>query len=572
MRIAVVQFNPVVGSIQTNAEQMISQALAHREQGAQVVIFPELALCGYPPLDRLETQGFVDQCALGAKRIAQQTRGVGVIFGLPLRNPQPTGKPLFNGACLTFDGAVQQYWAKTLLPDYDVFDEGRYFAPAPVNFNRLWHWGNVRIAVSICEDLWNDAQGNVYERNPLADETFEQADWVLNLAASPFHLGKDALRHSVLSQVCSRLGKPLLYVNTCGAQAELIFDGSSACFDAAGRCVAALPAFEEIGAQLQWDGGQWRPESAWRSGEGVVAHDVGDSTRTRFQPDDAGDSEAELELLHSALLYGIKDFFGKQNLSRAVIGLSGGIDSALVTLLAVQALGPDRVMALLMPSPFSSGHSVDDSVLLAGQLGIRYHTMPVTPVFMAQQASFERAFGAPMGELTLQNVQSRIRCAFLMAAANEWGGVMLNTSNKSELAVGYGTLYGDTSGALSVLGDLLKTRVYRLAHHLNRNGVLIPAQILDKVPSAELKPNQADSDDLPPYPLLDAILELYVDRKLSPSRIVARGFDEAVVHKIVRMVDFCEFKRFQSPPILRVTEKAFGRGRVMPLVARFVYD
>ena len=554
MRITVVQFNPLIGHVEANARRIIDQSIACRDRGIDLVVFPELALCGYPPLDLLESEHLVELCRQWASNIAQQTNGIAVIFGLPLKNPLSFGKSLLNGACRTGDGQVQQLWAKSLLPDYDVFDEGRYFAPAPPHYNQLWTHAGVRIAVSICEDLWHHSLSNLYERDPLDDVLYTQADWILNISASPYHMGKEALRHSVLSEVSARLRKPLLYVNTCGAQAELIFDGGSGCYDANGLKAASLPCFESMHADVDWSLGAWSPGKDWK------IHD---------HPDP--DSEHELNLLRSALVLGIRDFFSKQNLNKAVIGLSGGIDSALVTLLAAEALGSDRVTAILLPSPYSSAHSVDDSLALADRLGIQCIRIPIHSAFFAHMESLEQAFGRPLQDLTEQNLQSRIRCALLMAAANEWGAVLLNTSNKSEMSVGYGTLYGDTSGALSVLGDLLKTKVYRLARHINKSGPLIPEHIIEKAPSAELKPGQADSDDLPPYDVLDAILELYVEKGLAQDRLMILGFDEHLIQKVIRMVDACEFKRFQSPPVLRVTAKAFGRGRVMPLVGKLVF-
>jgi NAD+ synthase (glutamine-hydrolysing) len=577
MRITVVQFNPLIGHVQSNAERIIAHSIAGRQRGADVVVFPELALCGYPPFDLLESEDFAGLCMQWAGIIARETQGVEVIFGLPLKNPQAFGKALLNGACRTAGGIVQQFWAKSLLPDYDVFDEGRHFAPAPPQFNQFWLHGGLRMAVSICEDVWSQSLNNLYSYDPLEDELYVRADWVLNLSASPFEIGKDALRHSVLSQVCRRLRKPLLYVNTCGAQAELIFDGGSACYDAKGRRQASLAVFEAREADLDWSPESWLPGAGWSqklqdSTLPAASHTaLLMRTHTRFQLGDQGDSESELGELHKALVLGIRDFFSKQNISKAVVGLSGGIDSALVTVLAVEALGSDRIKAILLPSPYSSTHSVSDSEELAIRLGIHCIEMPIHSAFYAHKESLKSVFEKNLSDITEQNLQSRIRCALLMAVANEWDAVLLNTSNKSEMSVGYGTLYGDTSGALSVLGDLFKTRVYRLARYINRLSALIPINIIEKVPSAELKPNQADSDDLPPYELLDALLELYVEKKYSPDHIISMGFDQQMVRRIIKMVDACEFKRFQSPPILRVTQKSFGRGRLMPLVGKLIH-
>jgi NAD+ synthase (glutamine-hydrolysing) len=585
MRISVIQFNPLIGHVESNAQRIIAQSTACRDRGIDLVVFPELALCGYPPLDLLESENLVTTCLQWASHIARQTSGINIIFGMPLKNPESFGKSLLNGACRTADGQVQQYWAKTLLPDYDVFDEGRYFAPAPPNFNQLCSLGGVRMAVSICEDIWYESLNHLYQRDPLDDGLYAQADWILNISASPFQMGKESLRHTVLSAVSRRLNKPLLYVNTCGAQAELIFDGGSACYDLDGNKIASLPCFEANEADLTWSSGTWLAGVGWLSREeedaaavvtGGSFSDLGSSDQvqcrdTRFQAQDAGDSEHELGQLRSALVLGIRDFFSKQHLTKAVVGLSGGIDSALVTVLATEALGSDRVTAILLPSPYSSAHSVEDSLELAGRLGVQCIQIPIHAAFGAHKESLEQAFGRPLGDLTEQNLQSRIRCAMLMAAANEWGAVLLNTSNKSEMSVGYGTLYGDTSGALSVLGDLFKTRVYRLARYINRSHGLIPDHIIEKAPSAELKPGQTDSDDLPPYAMLDAILELYVEKGKDPEYLIDLGFDAHWVNRIIRMVDACEFKRFQSPPVLRVTEKAYGRGRVMPLVGKYVH-
>ncbi|MDP2187866.1 MAG: NAD+ synthase [Sphingobacteriaceae bacterium] len=547
MKIALAQINYHTGNFEYNTQQILTHVAAAKAEHADLVVFAELAITGYPARDFLEFEHFLQLSDEAIQRIAQAAEGIAVIVGAPARNLQGEGKPLFNAAYFLAEGKVQQVVAKTLLPTYDVFDEYRYFEPA--FSNKLVHFKGVKIAISICEDLWNVGHHAKYKRNPLAEIGAAAADLIVNIAASPFSVGQEAERAYVLGEAVNTYGKPLLYVNHVGAQTELVFDGASTARNAAGEIVLQLPTFETAMDYVVFEAG-------------VLAA----SAATNLAPV----ASSNIQLIHDALVLGIRDYFRKLGFKKAIIGLSGGIDSALVTVLAARALGPENVHTLLMPSRYSSDHSVNDSVALVNNLGVSYEIVSIEKVFSAYEETLRPAFAGTQPDITEENLQSRIRGMLLMAHTNKFGSILLNTSNKSELAVGYGTLYGDMCGGLSVIGDLYKTEVFALCHYINREAEVMPSNILTKPPSAELRPDQKDSDSLPDYEILDKLLFHYIEERQAPAAIRAMGYDEALVNKVMRLVNINEYKRHQTPPILRVSNKAFGMGRRLPIVARYL--
>jgi NAD+ synthase (glutamine-hydrolysing) len=478
------------------------------------------------------------------------SRGIGVLVGCPSVNPNPEGKDLFNSAYLLADGAVQDVVHKALLPTYDVFDEYRYFEPN--RHFRILEFRGYRLAVTLCEDIWNVGNQNpLYTSCPMDELIGQRPDLMINLSASPFHARQAEERQEILRHNSQLYGIPLFYANCTGAQTELIFDGGSAVLNGLGEVFAELPYFEEclrvfdVQHVLRWKGGA----------EGEPA---------RVQARD------RIALIRRALVTGIRDYFGKLGFERAILGLSGGVDSALTLALAAEALGPDKVLAVLMPSPYSSQHSVDDSLELCAHFGVPHCSIPIQTAMEAFMDQLQPHFAGRPFDLTEENLQARIRAVYLMALSNKLGYILLNTSNKSEAAVGYGTLYGDMCGGLSVIGDVYKTDVYALCRHINADGPQIPEHILTKAPSAELRPNQKDSDSLPDYADLDAVLYHYIEERLGPREIIALGYDEALVRRTLRLVNTSEYKRHQTPPILRVSSKAFGVGRRMPIVGRYL--
>ncbi|MBA4304471.1 MAG: NAD+ synthase [Sphingobacteriaceae bacterium] len=548
MKIALAQLNYHTGNFALHQEQMVQQIQEARSEGADLVVFAELAVTGYPARDFLEFEHFLQLCDGVIASLAEVATDIGVIVGAPLRNTHGQGKPLFNAAYLLYQGKVQQTVSKTLLPTYDVFDEYRYFEPAFEN--ALMEFKGVKLAVTICEDLWNVGHHARYVRNPLEEIQADKADILINIAASPFSKQQWEERLYVLGTQVARWKKPLLYVNHVGAQTELIFDGGSLALDAHGNKVLQMPFFKPDLAYVHYQGGQLTSE----------------------QPHHATtpDFNNELDAIHDALVLGIRDYFRKLGFKKAILGLSGGIDSALVTVLAARALGAENVHVLLMPSRYSSDHSVDDSLTLVTHLGISHSIISIENAFGAFEQTLSPSFEGTHPDITEENLQSRIRGMLLMAHTNKFGYILLNTSNKSELAVGYGTLYGDMCGGLSVIGDLYKTEVYALSSHINAQQEIIPNNILVKAPSAELRHNQTDQDSLPEYDLLDKLLFHYIEERKSPAELKSMGFEAAVVDKVMRLVNMNEYKRHQTPPILRISNKAFGMGRRMPIVARYL--
>ncbi|WP_257670427.1 NAD+ synthase [Parapedobacter tibetensis] len=545
MVIALAQLNYHIGNFEQNTTKIIKAIHDAKHKGADIVIFAELAIGGYPAKDLLRSKAFLDACQASIAMIASQCQGIACIIGAPIPNTSGQGKALFNAALFFADGEVRQVVRKGLIPDYDVFDEYRYFQPA--NEFGCIHYQGTKIALTICEDLWNATEPKLYRRNPMDKLREENPDVVINIAASPFSYNHLNERMGVLQAQARQAQASLLYLNQVGAHTDIIFDGRAIILSPDGRLVDMMAAFTEDLRYYELNGT-----------EITAVHDVGHLQ----QP-------LETELIHQALLLGIRDYFFKSGFKKAVVGLSGGIDSAVVAALASEALGPENVMAVLMPSKYSSDHSIKDAQDLAKNMGCPHEIIHIQPMADAFDQSLATVFENLHPDTTEENIQARIRGTLLMAMSNKLGYILLNTSNKSEAAVGYGTLYGDMAGALGVIGDVYKTQVYQLARYINRNGEIIPENTIVKPPSAELRPDQKDSDSLPEYDLLDAILFQYIECEKNAEQIIALGFAEPLVHRILKMTNTAEFKRFQSPPILRVSSKAFGVGRMMPLVARY---
>jgi NAD+ synthase (glutamine-hydrolysing) len=544
MHIGLAQINSVVGDFPGNVKRILAGYRECLDAGADLVITPELALVGYPPRDLVFKSQFVPQCLQALDYLADEIRDVPLLVGYVDHNhPARRGKPFRNAAAWLEGGQIRHRIWKTLLPTYDVFDERRYFEPGdscePVA------WQGLRIGVTLCEDIWTEdyLQRPFYERDPVAELTAKGMDLLLNLSASPFHLGKPALRRAMLGEVASHAKVPVVYCNSVGGNDQLVFDGHSLVASPSGRISAQLPGFGEACRVL-------------------------DPFAT---PTDAPEPEGnDAAQLYQALVLGLRDYVTKCGFSSVCLGLSGGIDSALTAAIAADALGAAAVHGLTMPSEYSSSGSVEDSLALARNLGIGCTVVPIGAAFEAVKAAMRPVFAGKPEDVTEENMQARIRGLFLMALSNKDNHLLLTTGNKSELAVGYCTIYGDMCGGLAVISDLPKGRVYEVARWINRHREVIPWSTLEKPPSAELRPDQKDQDTLPPYDVLDAILELYVERQLSAAEIMARGFAETTVRWIQRRVDLNEWKRHQAAPGLRVTSKAFGIGRRMPIVQRFV--
>jgi len=549
MKITLAQPNPTIGDFRGNLEKVGEILSRTRRDSPDLVVFPELSMTGYPPRDFLEMGWFldrVDRAVAEVLRISGDYPDTGIIIGAPRRTGKDTGRGLYNSALLIQDGRLLFSQHKSLLPTYDVFDEARYFDPAPsveaVPFK------DQILGISVCEDAWNDPglrpASRSYPGDPQDLLAGKGATLLINISASPFHGGKEAVRYEIFRGLALKHRVPVVFVNQVGGNDELIFDGRSMAFDAKGNLSALLPAFEED----------------------VVTVDLARPTTPPLHNHPLDETGS----LYQALVLGLRDYVRKCGFSRVVVGLSGGVDSAVVSCLAREALGRENVLGVTMPGPYSSPGSIADSRALAGNLGICLAEIPITPVYRAYRDALGDHVGMG-GEVTvpLENIQARIRGNLLMALSNKSGYLVLSTGNKSELAVGYCTLYGDMSGGLAVISDVSKTMVYQLARFINRNGILIPEAILAKPPSAELRPDQKDEDSLPPYEVLDPILHLYIDENCSPEEIAVTGFDPATVKWVVRTVDRNEYKRRQAAPGLKVTPKAFGMGRRMPIAARY---
>lgn len=549
MKIAIAQQNYHIGNFEANEAKIVAAITEAKVEKADLIIFSELAVCGYPPRDFLEFPDFIRRCHEVIEHIQEHSMGIAVVVGAPSVNPMVEGKDLFNSAYFIANGKILHVAHKALLPTYDIFDEYRYFEPAK-EFETFYYKGK-RIALTICEDIWNVGNENpLYTISPMDELIKQDPDVMINLSASPFHHHHAKERIHTLKANANRYKVPIFYTNCVGAQTELIFDGGSLVVDAAANVIDELPYFEETMRYYHLnEHNQPIPLAALGSGE---------------QPKDKTD------LLHRALLVGIKDYFGKLGFKKAILGLSGGVDSALVIALAAQALGSQNVRAVLMPSQFSSDHSIDDAVQLAQNLGCPFDIVPIQPMYESYLQNLEPLFEGKPFDVTEENIQARIRATILMALSNKFGYILLNTSNKSEAAVGYGTLYGDMCGGLSVIGDLYKTEVYDLCRYLNREHEIIPDNILTKAPSAELRPNQKDSDSLPEYHELDQVLFQYIENRQGPKELIAMGFDPKLVARTLKLVNTNEYKRHQTPPILRLSAKAFGVGRRMPIVGKYL--
>ena len=559
-RIALAQVNPTVGDLDGNAERIRSFTARAREAGASLVIFPELALCGYPPRDFLDMPEFVERCAAAAAALAREgdwSRGMAVAFGFPEKAEGAPPPGLYNAVALVEGGRLAAVGRKSLLPTYDVFDETRYFLPAGESTTAAGGPAGVRLGLSVCEDIWNDKRfwdQPRYARDPVAELVAAGAGLVVNVSASPYALGKAALRERMLGAAARSHATPVAYVNQVGGNDSLVFDGGSMLVGRDGTVLARAPQFAEALLVADLDGERAR----------VLSPDGGELPLAP-PPDAAPDAQAGE--VFEALVLGVRDYVRKCGFRSAVIGLSGGIDSALTAAIAVVALGADRVTGVAMPSRYSSDHSREDARILAERLGIAFREVPIEPMHAAGLASLGEAFGHVPGDLTEQNLQARIRGQILMALSNETGALLLSTGNKSELAVGYCTLYGDMAGGLAVIGDVPKTLVYPVSRAANRalGRDAIPERTFTKPPSAELKPGQVDQDSLPPYEVLDDILAAYVEERLPLASIVDRGHPEPLVRRVLRMVNGAEYKRRQAAPVLKVTGKAFGEGRRLPI-------
>ena len=548
MKIALAQLNFHIGNFQANSTQIIQNIEKAKKQGADLIVFSELSVCGYYPNDLLERREFIDQCIDSVNRIALHCNGIAALVGAPSINSSPNGKMLFNSAYFLKNGQVESIHSKTLLPTYDVFDEYRHFEPNR-EFN-LIEINGLKLAVTICEDLWFNqpvfstfGRENLYSLCPVEEYSKQNPDLIINLSASPFSYNQAKLRKEILLDNARKYGIPIIYVNQVGAQTELIFDGGSLFVDSFGNVVCEMSYF---------------------SADFTIIDTESLNEKHIMQPE-----ISTIAKICDALVLGISDYFAKTGFKTATLGLSGGIDSAVTLVLAQKALGADNLHVLLMPSKFSSDHSVDDAVKLACTLGIKYDIVKLHDIIEAFDKTLAPVFNGLAPDLTEENIQARVRGSLLMALSNKFGHILLNTSNKSEAAVGYGTLYGDMNGGLSVLGDVYKTTVFEIARFINLYSEIIPLNTILKPPSAELRPEQKDSDSLPEYEILDKILFNYIEMGKSPQSIVSMGFDETTVYRTVLMVNRNEYKRFQAPPILRVSSKAFGFGRKMPLVAKY---
>ena len=540
MKIALAQLNYHVGNFEANTSKIIAAIQKAEQENADLIVFSELAICGYPPRDFLEFEEFIEECGKCIDSIAQLCTTIAAIVGSPSKNNNQRGKKLYNAAYFLNNGKVEDIFHKTLLPNYDIFDEYRYFEPNR-NFHLLEFKGE-KIAVSICEDLWNITE-QLYELDPMEELAKLQPTLLINIAASPFNYNQEKDRKKVLKATFDKYQLPIVYCNHVGAQTELIFDGGSIFINAKGELQNELNYFEE---------------------------DFDTIDTTEIAAPKTQIEQSKIALIHHALISGIRDYFGKLGFKKALVGLSGGIDSAVVYAMAAEALGNENVMGVLMPSQFSSDHSVSDARKLATNLSAEQHLIEIEPLFSAFSEQLAPLFQNLPFNLAEENLQARIRGTLLMAVSNKFGHILLNTTNKSEAAVGYGTLYGDMNGGLSILGDLYKLEVYDLASYINRDKEIIPLNSIEKAPSAELRPGQKDSDSLPEYDILDQILYQYIELRKGPDAIIHQGFDEATVKKVLKMVNTTEYKRHQTPPILRVSSKAFGTGRRMPIVGKYL--
>ena len=542
LKIALAQLNFTIGDFESNTAKMADVLFQAKQDKVDLVVFSELSVCGYMPDDLLDYPSFIEKCEHALEAIARACDGIAAIVGGVIRNPGK-GRLLQNAACFMYNGKIQHTVAKTLLPTYDVFNEHRYFQPETTS--QIIEYKGVNIGIAICEDLWDVYNDFEYPVSPGQALKELGAQLIINPSASPFHIGKQSLRNRVFGGQAARFDLPVLYVNQVGVHTELLFDGSSRAVNGNGEVVIQAPSFEETVVYADFEDGKFS---------------IGKSV-----PLDTDDTAQ----LYKALVFGIKDYFSKMGFTHAILGSSGGIDSAVVQALASAALGGDCVHPVLMPSMFSSDHSVSDAEKLSANLGNEAITIPIKSLYDGYMEALSPVFQGKPFNLAEENLQARSRAVLLMAISNKLGYILLNTSNKSELSVGYSTLYGDLCGAISVIGDVYKNQVYALARYINRSQEIIPVNIIEKAPSAELRPGQKDADSLPDYDVLDELLKHYIEEKKGIEELITMGYDQTVVNKVVALVNASEYKRYQAPPILRVSNKAFGKGRLMPLVAKY---
>jgi NAD+ synthase (glutamine-hydrolysing) len=551
VKIILAQLNYIIGDFEGNTNKILAAIEQAKNESADLIVFSELSVCGYPPLDMLEHKYFIELTEKAISTIASASTNVAAIVGAPLINQKKSGKNLYNAAFFCYNGKVLHTIKKALLPTYDVFDEYRYFEPGD-EFQLIKFKGK-QIALTICEDLWYEqpllsgfGKEKLYRQNPVKELTKQQPDFIINIAASPFAYNHDSIKREILGNNAKKYNLPVFYVNQVGANTEIIFDGGSRVVGANGVIYDRMPFFEES----------------------FASYNLEDVLKTQKTTDSFPIAE-RLHKMHDALILGVRDYFKKIGFNTAVLGLSGGIDSAVTLVIAAYALGSENVRVLLLPSKYSSDHSVSDAITLAENLGVKYDIIAIQKIVDQFEKQLNPLFKDLPADIAEENIQARIRGTLLMAVSNKFGNILLNTSNKSEAAVGYGTLYGDMNGGLSVLGDVYKTDVFKLARFINREKEVIPENTITKPPSAELRPDQKDTDSLPDYDLLDTVLYNYIELRKSASEIIALGYDSKLVERTIRMVNMNEYKRFQTPPILRVSSKAFGLGRRMPLVAKY---
>ena len=559
MKIFLAQQNYHIGNFESNTEKIICAIEEAKKQGGDLIVFSELSVCGYAPRDFLEFDDFISKSYAAVDEIKQHADTIGVLVGAPDRNPVKQGKDLFNAAFFLYEKEIKSVAHKTCLPNYDVFDEYRYFEPA-YEWNVIEFKGK-KLAVTICEDIWNLGDNPMYRICPMDKLMYHHPDVMINLSASPFDYTHDEDRKATIKANVLKYKLPLFYCNAVGSQTEVVFDGASLVFDKDANLCGQLPAFQS-------------------SLQSFILNDDGTLDATIIEPasrmPDKEFSPAGLEedlniaMVHDAIVMGVRDYFSKMGFTKAIIGSSGGIDSAVTLALACTALGKENVKAVLMPSQFSSSHSVNDAEQLSMHLGTQYDILPIENIYKSFLEELKPVFKGLPFSVAEENIQSRTRGNLLMAIANKFGYILLNTSNKSELATGYGTLYGDMAGGLAVLGDCYKLQVYALAKYINRDREIIPENIITKAPSAELRPGQKDSDSLPDYAILDKILYQYIERRQGPSDIKVQGFDAALVDRVLKMVNINEYKRNQFCPIIRISPKAFGVGRRMPIVGKYL--
>lgn len=559
MKIFLAQQNYHIGNFEANTKKIIDTVREAKQQGGDLVVFSELAVCGYPPRDFLEFNDFIEQSLESIDQIREEADTIGVIVGAPSRNGRTEGKDLFNSAYFLYDKKIKSIANKTLLPTYDIFDENRYFEPA-------YEWGTIdfkgkTIALTICEDIWNLGNNPLYRTCPMNILKQQQPDLMINISASPFDYAQAEERLGIVKRNVEKYKIPMVYCNTVGSQTEIVFDGGSVVMDAKANLISELPYFKEAMSVVDFNEDNTFSQPIVKHADGIPYTDP--------MPNELEHS-LDIDEIYEALILGIKDYFGKMGFKKAIVASSGGIDSAVTLALACHALGSENVHALLMPSQFSTAHSVSDAEQLSQNLNNPYDTLPIKDIFEQFQTTLKPVFKDLPFNVAEENLQSRIRGALVMAMSNKFGSILLNTSNKSELATGYGTLYGDMAGGLGVLGDLYKVQVYALAKYINRDQEVIPNNIIEKAPSAELRPDQKDSDSLPEYDMLDPILYQYIERRQGPKEIVAQGFEKELVERILRLVNMNEYKRNQFCPIIRVSPKAFGVGRRVPIVGKYL--